>query len=154
MKSVNYHTKVCTKTLRKCIWLIVLTTIMFGCQKNDASSSNSELELVREMKSWFETLDFEASGYANLQEGLEGIFQDEGYTVSLYDELAELQNQTGASRVSSGPTLQKCQEWFELIDYQASGYRSLEEAIKHIYVDDGSTLALYKKLVKRNTATG
>jgi len=127
---------------------------MFGCQKNGASSPNDKLELVREMTSWFETLDFEASGYSSLKEGLEGIFQDDGYTVSLYHELEALQNQTDTTHVSYDPTLQKCQEWFELIDYQASGYRSIEEAIKDIYVDDGSTLALYKKLVKRNTATG
>ena len=45
--------------------------------------------------------------------------------------------------------LQRCQEWFELIDVEESGYATLDEAIADIYGDDGFTLELYRDLKGR-----
>jgi len=45
--------------------------------------------------------------------------------------------------------LQRCQEWFEMIDVEQSGYATLEEAIADIYGDDGFTLQLYRDVKNR-----
>jgi hypothetical protein len=110
--------------------------------------------MAREMKLWFEATDYEASGYSNLEEALEDIYQDEGYTAALYRELETLVNQASTNSADYDDTFTKCQEWFEMIDYKRSGYGSLEKAIEDIYQDGGETLELYKKLVERNGSAG
>ena len=133
-----------------CICLLVPSLIMLGCQESDPALLQDDLGLAGEMKSWFAATDYQASGYGSLEEALEGIYQDEGHTVSLYQELETLVNEATASGAAYDGAFQKCQQWFEMIDHESSGYDSLEEAIKDIYQDDGETLELYRKLIARN----
>ena len=141
MKSVNVLLYIC---------LLSLCTILSGCQESGPSIVQDDIGIAGEMKSWFEATDYQASGYASLEEALEDIYQDEGYTVSLYQELETLVNEATAGGAAYDGTFQKCQEWFEMIDHESSGYASLEEAIKDIYQDDGAPLDLYLKLTRRN----
>lgn len=145
MKPVNVHC---------CVWILAMVAILSGCQADVPPSPQDDIEIAGEMKSWFEATDHEASGYSSLEEALEDIYQDEGYTVSLYHELEELVNKAGTSGSAYDGTFIKCQEWFEMIDHESSGYDSLEEAIEDIYQDEGETLDLYRKLTRRNAKRG
>ena len=53
----------------------------------------------------------------------------------------------GASNQNGVELLKRCQEWFEAIDFEASGYSSLEEAMNDIYQDFGETAELYQDIV-------
>ncbi len=141
MKSVN---------ILWCSCLLALCVILPGCRESGPVLLQDDLGIAGEMKSWFEATDYQASGYASLEEALEDIYQDEGYTVSLYQELETLVNEATASGAAYDGAFKKCQEWFEMIDHESSGYDSLEEAIQDIYQDDGETLELYRKLIARN----
>ena len=102
------------------------------------------------MKAWFEATDYEAYGYASPGEALDDIYQDDGYTSALYEDLAEALEGGEPAAEKTRALLGQCQEWFEFIDYEMSGYDSLEEAIADIYQDGGATLGLYTRLVEYN----
>ena len=112
--------------------------------------SVDDIDLVRQMKNWFEEIDYKASGFLSLEKALDDIFQDEGDTVSLYKELKELLIRPSSDRTDCDETFRRCQQWFEAIDYENSGYKSLEEAIADIYQDEGATLELYRMFTDRN----
>ncbi|MGD9400935.1 MAG: hypothetical protein PVF95_01575 [bacterium] len=129
--------------------VLLASALLAGCQKGESTSADESTQLLTEMKAWFEATDYEASGYASLEEALADIYQDDGYTTDLYHDIGEAltKSATGADRRR---VLKDCQEWFELIDCEMSGYDTLEEAIQDIYQDDGETLKLYRRLVKYN----
>lgn len=151
MKLMTVRTNNYISITLKCICLLALPILIFGCDKAGPLTIQDDMALVREMKAWFEATDYLSSGHSNLEQGLEAIYQDDGYTVSLYRELGTLLNNPGTSRAAYDGILITCQEWFELIDHERSGYSSLEKAIKDIYQDGGETLDLYKRLKKRNS---
>lgn len=128
---------------------LLVSALLAGCQKGEPTSTDEAARLLTDMKAWFEAADYEAAGYASLEEALDDIYQDDGYTTGLYHDIgaALTKSARGADRHR---VLKECQEWFELIDYEMSGYDSLEEAIEDIYQDDGETLELYKRLVEYN----
>jgi hypothetical protein len=144
-RSNNY-----TNPALKYFCFFILSILISACDKAGPLTIQDDMALVREMKVWFEATDYLSSGYSSLEQGLEAIYQDDGYTVSLYRELKMLLNNPGTSRSAYDGILITCQEWFELIDYKRSGYSSLERAIKDIYQDGGETLDLYKRLARRN----
>ncbi len=55
-----------------------LSILMFACDKAGPSTIQDDIALVREMKAWFEATDYQASGYSNMEEALEAIYQDGG----------------------------------------------------------------------------
>jgi len=112
--------------------------------------SVNDLALIGRMKRWIEEIDHEACGFPSLEEALEDIYQDEGYTISLYRELKKILLCPPSEILAYNEIFRMYQEWFEAIDYKSSDYRSLEEALKDIYQDEGESLALYKKLIIRN----
>jgi hypothetical protein len=124
-----------------------------GCQKGDADSADEAAGLLGEMKAWFEATDYETYGYASLQEALDDIYQDEGYTSGLYADISEALEASGPATEQARAVLGECQAWFELIDYEMSGYASLEEAIEDIYQDEGATLDLYRRLATYNAGS-
>ena len=121
-----------------------------GCQKEDTGSADEGAGLHAEMKAWFEATDYEAHGYASLEEALDDIYQDEGYTSGLYAEISRALEAGGPETEQARTVLGECQAWFDLIDYEMSGYASLEEAIEDIYQDEGATLDLYRRLAAYN----
>lgn len=134
------------------LWLglLVAAALSLACQGEGPRSVQDDRDLAAEMKAWFEVTDYEAFGSAGLEEALESIYQDDGYTVSLYRDLGTLLTEVEPPPAAYDSTLGWCQEWFELIDHERSGYGSLEEAIADIYSDDGATLDLYRRLARRN----
>jgi hypothetical protein len=156
VKLTRAHLRQSPKFARVCLVLLVLLTLAWGCQTERATPTptQNDRSLAGDMKAWFEATDYDASGFSSLEEALEGIYQDDGYTVSLYRELGSLLDDTDATPAAYDSTLRMCQEWFEMIDYEASGYETLEDSIADIYQDDGATLELYKRLVKRNAEGG
>ena len=154
MQSVMVHLKGCMSLVGKCMFLLAVFALVSGCQKAGPPVTQDDIRLAQEMKTWFEATDYKASGFATLDEALDKIYQDDGYTLSLYHELKTVLNQGNPSRTAYDDVLKRCQEWFEMIDYQRSGYNSLEKAIKDIYRDDGMTLDLYRRLARRNAKSG
>jgi hypothetical protein len=130
----------------------ILTVCMSlpGCQKGESTSGDEIAGLLKEMKAWFEATDYEASGYSSLEEALNDIYQDEGYTASLYADVDAVLNRPGSGDTTPEAVLKECQVWFELIDYEMSGYESLDEAIEDIYPDGGATLDLYRRIAEHN----
>ena len=129
--------------------ILLICALLTGCQKGESTSSDEGTRLLTDMKAWFEAADYEAAGYASLEEALDDIYQDDGYTTDLYHDVGAALAKS-ASDVDRHRVLLECQEWFELIDYEMSGYDSLEDAIEDIFQDDGETLQLYRRLVKYN----
>ena len=140
------------RALVAALCMLAIGGFLAGCQNGESPSVDEGTTLLKEMKTWFEATDYEASGYASLEEALDDIYQDDGYTASLYRDIDDALKQTGSGTTPPATLMKECQEWFELIDYEMSGYASLDEAIKDIYSDGEETLSLYKRIVEYNEA--
>lgn len=132
------------------VCMLAAGMLLFGCQKGESEAPDEAAGLLRDMKAWFEATDYEASGYSSPEEALDDIYQDEGYTAMLYNDIAGALKEPGSGEANRRAVLRECQEWFELIDYEMSGYDTLEEAIEDIFQDGGGTLELYNRLVEYN----
>ena len=146
---VGYHGSA-YGVLLAAISMLAVCALLPGCQKSEPTSGDEVTALLGEMRAWFEATDFEASGYSSLEEALDDIYQDDGYTASLYADIGAVLRSPGSAGRTPQSVLKECQEWFELIDYEMSGYGSLEEAIEDIYSDGGETLDLYKRIAEYN----
>jgi hypothetical protein len=137
--------------LRAATAILVACVLLAGCQKGEPKSADEGVELLKEMKAWFEATDYEAYGFATLEEALDDFYQDDGYTSMLYGDIGLALEKPSSDDTNRRAVLKECQEWFELIDYEMSGYETLDEAIRDIFQDGGETLDLYKKLVEYNS---
>ena len=139
-----------SRPLRTAAVILTACAFLLGCQKGETDAADEATGLLAEMKAWFEATDYQASGYSSLEEALDDIYQDEGYTASLYRQVGAVLGGSAPVGTTPGSVLEECQEWFELIDYEMSGYDSLEEAIEDIFQDGGETLDLYERLAEYN----
>ena len=132
------------------VCVLAACAFLSGCQKGEAESADEGTALLREMKTWFEATDYEAYGYSSLEEALDDIYQDDGYTSMLYRDIGAALDKAEPGGANARAVFRESQEWFELIDYEMSGYDSLEEAIEDIFEDGGETLDMYERLAEYN----
>ncbi len=130
--------------------MMALFALPAGCQKSDTGPADQGTALLTEMKAWFDATAYEAMGYSSLTEALDDIYQDDGYTSMLYSDISAVLAKSAPSGTTIPSVLKECQDWFELIDYEMSGYDSLDEAIEDIFPDGGATLDLYRRIAAHN----
>ena len=150
MRVIRMDTRDAGVCLASAICILAACAFIAGCGNGESEQADGAAALLGEMKAWFEAMDHEAYGYASLEEALDDTYQDEGYTSTLYRNISAELAKSETDETTARPLLGECQEWFELIDYEMSGYDSLEEAIEDIFQDGGETLGLYKRIAKFN----